>query len=95
MRQAFQCLSCGATYTDRQRDGSIYLHACSPLPPNKERVQFERPARRDEQLEAVRVGRTPGIRSEGKGVRCLSNPALTEPEWISALKARAEKEAEQ
>jgi hypothetical protein len=32
-----------------------------------------------------------GIIAEGKGVRCIEDPTLNEPRWISELKARTAK----
>ena len=73
MSQLFQCLACKGTYSDTQRDGSLYMHACPPLPPDKNGVEAERPNKRDENVVTGRNDRTMGIRLEGAGVKCLTD----------------------
>jgi hypothetical protein len=94
MSDQFRCNTCHAVYPDIQADGTPYYHACAPLV--AEPLQ-ERKYRRDENIAVSRSGkprRAIGIIAEGKGVTCMSNPRLTEPARISALKARIAKEQE-
>ncbi len=97
MTQRFRCNACGGEYSDVQADGSIYHHACPPSPPNKKGETPEREIRRDENVARRRRGsavRVTGIVSEGFGAKCLTNNKLTEPPWITRLKADVEKENE-
>jgi hypothetical protein len=50
VNQLFGCKGCSGAYHDTQNDGSIYFHACPPLPPDKNGVQVEQPNKRDENL---------------------------------------------
>jgi hypothetical protein len=94
LRDKFECLSCGGVYFDTLPDGCPYHHACPPLGPDKDGVVFEHDDKRDENLADDRYGRTIGIRRAGAGVKCLTNPQLTEPTWISRLRKRVAKEEE-
>lgn len=47
-----------------------------------------------EAREHLRRGRLIGIRLEGDGVKCLTDPKIPEPLWISDLKRLIEKESE-
>lgn len=51
----------------------------------------ERPQIRDENAALDHNGNWNGIRSEGKGVKCLTDGRLQEPRWISALHKSREK----
>lgn len=46
----WRCQSCGGTYSDTQRDGTLYFHACPPdhIDERGERVPI--PNRRDENI---------------------------------------------
>lgn len=94
MTFAYQCNACGALYFDVQRDGTLYYHACAPLPPDKNGFAAERLNKRDENLARVRPGVIPGIISEGDGVTSLKNPQFSEPQWITAQKAAIAKQEE-
>lgn len=97
MIQRFRCNACKGEYSDVQPDGSIYHHACPPLNPNKKGETPERENKRDENVDRLRRGtgsRVAGIISEGEGVKCLTDDKLTEPPWITRLKAQVEKEYE-
>lgn len=94
MMHRFQCKACGAEYFDQMPSGIAYAHACGPLPADKKNPERERPDKRDENMAVDKTRRVLGIRSEGKGVTCLTDKNLREPRWISALKRRVEKEAE-
>lgn len=76
----------------QQPDGTIYFHACPPLPADENGVVAERPDKRDENIQTFRGDRVTGITSEGMGVKCLTSDKLQEPAWITTLKARIEKE---
>lgn len=91
----FRCNACKGTYSDTTRDGTAYMHVCGPLPPDKDGRELERPDRRDERPARQRNLETPGILSEGAGVTAVSHPQLTEPAWITRLKARIAKEEEE
>jgi hypothetical protein len=91
----WKCNACKGVYSDATRDGSIYMHACGPLPPDENGFEAPRPNRRDERLEPDSGIRTSNIRSEGAGVTAVSHPKLTEPAWISAIKERIAKEEEE
>lgn len=92
MRNEFGCKACGGVYFDQMPDRSTYHHSCPPLPPTKEGNRPERLNKRDENVERGRDRRAIGIIAEGDGVVCLSNPKLTEPPWITQLKAKVAKE---
>lgn len=96
MIHTFECRSCGGTYAEASSNGAPYTHICGPLPMDKHGVERERPNKRDENVVIDSQGRTLGIRSEGDGVRCLTDVSLEEPTWISAvykrIAAREEKE---
>lgn len=94
MIHTFQCLSCGGVYVEGSTDGISYAHACGPLPATKKEPTRERPDKRDENQAVERGGRVTGIRSEGKGVKCLSNSKLKEPQWITKLKREIDKRRE-
>lgn len=96
MIHQFRCLSCGGVYPDTLAAGTTYHHACPPLPRDRKKplLIVEREDKRDERIAHDRYGRLAGIVSEGKGVECLTNKALTEQPWLTKLKARAEKEQE-
>lgn len=92
MIHQFQCLACDGVYFDQSRDGGTYHHTCPPLPPdNKGNVPVREDAR-DENLAPARNGWTPEMKSEGAGVKCLSDPKLSEPVWITGLKTRIAQE---
>jgi hypothetical protein len=94
MSQLFQCHGCRGVYADTQRDGSLYFHACPPLPPDDNGIEAERPNKRDENIATHRTGRLLGIRLEGAGVKCISDAAIVEPAWITTMKKRIAKEEE-
>ena len=94
MMQGFQCLACKGVYFDSSPDGATYFHVCPPLPRDDKGVRPVRVDARDENLTQPRAGRAQSIRSEGAGVKCLTNAKLQEPAWITALKKRAAKEEE-
>lgn len=88
MRQQFRCNACQATWTTPTLQGLINYHACGPLPADKKNPERERPDKRDENEAVGTGGRVLGIKLEGAGVTCLSDPKLQEPPWITALKKR-------
>jgi hypothetical protein len=90
----FRCNACKGTYSDTMRDGTVYMHVCGPLPPDDDGVERERPDKRDENPRTPRTERTTEIRSEGAGVTCISDPKLSEPAWLTRLKAKIAKEEE-
>lgn len=96
MIHQFRCRSCGGVYPDTQAQGTTYHHACPPLPRDRKHplVTVERGGKRDERIAHDQYGRLAGIVSEGNGVECLTNKALTEQPWLTRLKDRAEKEQE-
>ena len=75
-----KCNSCGGTYNTKQPDGSLYFHACAPLPnpayqpdPAKGAVNpvqtIEHPNKRDENLTAPDPAtKQNGIVNAGTGV---------------------------
>jgi hypothetical protein len=87
IREQFQCITCGGTYFDRGSDGNIYHHACPPIAGKAKFSTVERPDKRDENQTTGIPARTQVIISEGKGTKCLTNPRLTEPAWITSMKA--------
>lgn len=91
MTQQFKCKACGAVYTDTQRDGTTYHHACPAVEPIDGKPAKPMP-RRDENIALARGGAVTGIISEGQGVVCITDPKLTEPAWITKLKASLPKE---
>jgi hypothetical protein len=91
MIQVFRCESCKGLYRSPQADGTIYHHACPPLPPDKKGRELPRPDRRDENLAFNAAGRLTGLKREGKGVTCVSDKKLAEPGWISDLKRELKK----
>lgn len=95
MTQQFQCLSCRGVYFDSSAEGGTYHHACPPLPPDATKKQVRDYNPRNENLPPAPAGKIPSIVSEGGGVKCLSKPALIEPAWITALKAKAAKAEEE
>lgn len=95
MSQRFSCNSCQGVYSDVQADGSIYFHACPPLPPDKKGNVPDRADWRDENLARPRHIRVPWIKSEGHGVKCLTDSRLSEPAWITAMKRSAAEEEEE
>ena len=78
-RTHFQCLECGGTYFDRQRDGAPYFHTCdhvldpdAPLPGENEedlRERVEREHRRDENLPDDKRERAENVKRRGRGRR--------------------------
>ena len=93
-REQFQCITCGGRYFDKGTDGVLYFHVCPPLPPDKNGVTASRPDYRNENLTQQKPSMKPAIMAEGKGVKCLTNASLTEPQWITAVKARFPADAE-
>lgn len=91
MMHEFQCLACGGRYFEADRHGVFYAHACGPLPATKKEPARERPDKRDENHAVDREGTVLGIKSEGKGVKCLSDPKLKAPRWITKLKQYVDK----
>lgn len=89
MIQQFQCLACDGIYFERSPEGGTYHHVCPPLPPDKHGKVPVREDARDENLTRVRNGQEPTIKSEGAGVKCLTDDKLTESTWITAVKKRA------
>jgi hypothetical protein len=87
----FKCLACGGTYTTPASDGSIYFHACPPLPSAGGQPPQSRPKARDENVPAANP-RAGAIVAEGAGVQCLSDSQLSEPAWITERKKRLAKE---
>lgn len=92
MTHRFRCLACKGEYFDQQLDGAPYAHVCPPLRGDKKKPEQLRDDHRDENVKLDGRRRTIGIRSEGAGVKCLSDEKLAEPRWISALKMRIAKE---
>ena len=72
MSNLFKCNGCGGTYSDSQLDGTLYFHACPPLPPDENAVVAERPNKRDENI-------VPGIEytTTKDGVRLLFTGAAS------------------
>jgi len=91
----FRCNACKGTYSDTLRDGTVYMHACPPLPPDERGIEPERENKRDETIGTARGNLTPGIRSEGAGVTPVSHKQLSEPAWITRLKKQIAKEEEE
>jgi hypothetical protein len=91
----FGCNACHGEYRERQRDGTVYHHACPPLRPDKNGIEAERRNKRDENVVYGLMDRVIGIRSEGDGVTCLSDARLSEPAWITAMKERIAKQEEE
>jgi hypothetical protein len=87
----FRCLACKGVYAEAQPDGTIYMHACGPLRADKNNVQLEPEAGRDETLAYNRAGRLMGISNEGQGVICLDDKNVKEPIWITKLNERIAK----
>lgn len=75
----WKCNSCLATYSDLQADGSVYCHACAPLPPNAQGLQVEHANKRDENLTLDGRGRASGIRSAGAGVTQVGGAPVPQP----------------
>lgn len=88
---AWKCKTCGGTYNDRGRDGSTYMHACSPSPPDEHGSQKELPNKRDETIAFDSRGIAKGIVSAGAGVSPVGGQASLEPEWITALREEYER----
>ena len=77
---ASKCNTCGGTYQPTQPDGSLYFHACAPIPnpayqvdPKKGQVilqdTIERPNKRDENIAHIDPQtKQPVLKSEGAGV---------------------------
>ncbi len=74
----WRCLSCHATYSDTDRDGGRYTHACSPEiiehaefdqsgKQTKPERRMPRPFIRDENWHPESTPQNPRIISEGKG----------------------------
>lgn len=95
MSQQFQCASCKGVYFDATAEGATYHHVCPPLVPDASDAQTKAYNPRSENIAPVGFGRAPSIVAEGLGVKCVSNPKLTEPAWITQLKARQAKEEEE
>lgn len=95
MRHRFKCNTCGGEYFDTCADGSLYHHACPPLPPTKQGNEPERENKRDENIAVRANRRAAGIKAEGDGVTCLTSKSLEEPAWITKLKERIVREEEQ
>lgn len=87
MIHQFQCQTCKGVYTDIGTDGMIYTHVCGPQNTEQPGPTVDRPDKRDENIDTNRSGVLLGIVSEGLGVVCLSDETLTEPPWITRLKA--------
>jgi len=67
MTELYECLTCRGQYYPIQADGSLYFHACPPLP-GKTPVEFiPRPDARDENLVVDAAGQVRGIKAAGKG----------------------------
>src|SRR6516225_2175774 len=88
MPAQFKCNTCGGFHCDRGQDGIIYFHVCPPLAPDKNGILTHRPDYRDENLVQHKLSLQVTITAEGKGVKCLTNASLIEPQWITAVKAR-------
>ncbi len=94
MIHTFQCNSCKGRYQEKVSDGTSYAHVCPPMPAGKKNPERERPDHRDENIAVGPGGKTLGIKSEGAGVRCLTEGGPAEPKWISKLKAQIAKREE-
>ena len=92
MMLRFRCLACKGEYFDSQLDGAVYEHVCPPLPAKKNAPARLRDDHRDENIATDREGARTGIVKEGAGVVCLTDKAVKEPRWISALKKRIEEQ---
>lgn len=88
MSNRFQCQACGATYSDACPDGALYFHACGPVVDPKTGATAPRANTRDENVSLKLDGTAAGIKAQGAGVQCLSNPVLTDPQWITSLQKR-------
>jgi hypothetical protein len=78
-----KCNSCGGTYETILADGSLYFHACGPIPnpayqpdPKKGPVNrtetIERPNKRDENVTGIDPNTNqPIIKSAGAGVTAM------------------------
>lgn len=85
----WKCNACGGTYNDLNRDGSIYMHACSPTPANAQGVQTELPNKRDENIALDAEKRPHGIISVGAGVTPMQGQTTSDPPWIVQLRTQA------
>jgi hypothetical protein len=95
MSETFQCGCCGARYVDQQKDGTLYFHACGPLPPDNKGVSAPRKNARNENIALRSDGRAAGIVAEGAGVKCLTRARLTEQDWLTKLRAEIKKREDQ
>ena len=89
--EVFQCLTCKGQYSTPQRGGQIYMHVCPPLVGDDPGVTRDRPNARNEN-PVDRERPATAIVAEGKGVKCLSNPKLQEPQWITERKSKLARE---
>lgn len=94
MRHQFQCLACKGSYFETTLNGGPYMHVCASVLDDDGNAVLRADAR-DETLTRPRSNRTPSIRSEGAGVKCLTDAKVVEPRWITGLKARIAKEEEE
>lgn len=92
MSDLYKCLCCGGVYAPVQADGTIYFHACPPMPDPKTGVPIQRPGHRDENVVMDRAGVVTNIRSEGAGTAPVPPAAKPEPVWITALKVQIAKQ---
>jgi hypothetical protein len=81
------CRSCGGTYTDTTPAGGVYAHACPAEIRDKAGNFVPTPNPRNENLAVNRHRIETGIKAEGEGTRCTTDPTLTEPMWITSFKA--------
>lgn len=84
----WKCNACAGTYNDTEPDGIIYMHSCSPTPPNAQGVQTELVNRRDENIALDARGRARDIISTGAGVTRMEGQATGEPAWIVRMRAQ-------
>jgi len=94
MTHQFRCNACKSTWFTPDHNGHIHYHACGPLPADSKNPERERPDKRDENIAVDRGGKVLGIKLEGAGVTCLSDPKLKRPLWISALYKRIAEQEE-
>lgn len=66
-----RCKTCGGVYPDKQRDGTLYFHACPPSWDGTAKQYVERTDKRDENVKVIRdaagVIERIDIQSAGKG----------------------------
>lgn len=84
----WKCNSCGGTYVDVQRDGTIYQHVCGDEIRDATGAKIPVANKRDENLKLDLRGRASDIISAGTGVTPLSGQMQVEPQWLTAMRGQ-------